>query len=122
MRVVLVFLGHDFQQAIFDRAHVLAGREPGAIRDAEDVRVDRDRRMTERGVENHVRGLASDARQRFQRFARFGHFAAVLFDAAAGTSAMTFCAFELNRPIVRMYARQAFDAERRESPAAYSRA
>ena len=96
---------------LLDFAHVVAGREPGAVRDAEDVRVDRDRRLSERGVEDHVRGLAPDAGQRFERLARLGHLAAVLLQQRCGTVSITFFAFVLYRPIVLMYSRQAGDAE-----------
>ena len=50
-----------------DREHVLAGREAGAVADAEDVRVDRDGRLAEGDVEHDIRGLPADARQRRAR-------------------------------------------------------
>ena len=70
MRIVQVLGRHDLEQMILDVAHVLAGREARAIRDAEDVGVDRDRRLPERRVQDDVRRLAADAGQRFERFAR----------------------------------------------------
>src|SRR3546814_8018516 len=45
--------------------------------DAEDVRIDGDGMFAERGVEHDVRRLATDARQRFERFAIPWYFAAV---------------------------------------------
>src|SRR3546814_11640231 len=47
------------------------------IGDAEDVRIDGDGMFAERGVEHDVRRLATDARQRFERFAIPWYFAAV---------------------------------------------
>src|SRR5690606_25940295 len=65
---------------VFDLAHVLAWRNTGPVRDAEDVSVDRDRRLAESGIENHVRRPAADAWKRLERFARARHFSAVPFD------------------------------------------
>ena len=89
----------NFSSAASTARDVLAGRESGAVRDAEDVRVDRDGRMTERGVQDHVGGLAADARQRFERFARLGHFAAVLVeqDAAGRDDVLRLGAVEADR-------------------------
>ena len=70
MRVPLEFGRARLLELQFDLERRLAGREPGAVADAEDVRVDRDRRLAERDVEHDVRGLAADARQRFERLAR----------------------------------------------------
>src|SRR6185437_10654738 len=50
-----------------------------AVADAEDVRVHRDGRLAEHGIEDHVGSLAADARQRFQFFARARYLAAVAF-------------------------------------------
>ena len=47
----------------------MPARQSGAIADAEDVGVDRDGRLAEGDVEHHVRGLAADAGQRFERVA-----------------------------------------------------
>ena len=47
-----------------DGERCLAGRQAGAVGDAEDVRVDRHRRFAEGDVENDVGGLATDSRQR----------------------------------------------------------
>ena len=80
MRIVLVLVRHDFQKPLFDGTHILAFCDPRAIGDAEDVSVDRDRRMPERSVENHVGGLAPHARESFECFARLGYFTAMPFD------------------------------------------
>ena len=72
-----------FTELVLDRAHRAAVREARAIRDAEDVRVDRDRRLAERGVQHDVRGLAADAGQRLERVAIARHVAAVLGDELA---------------------------------------
>ena len=77
MRVCAELLGHDLDEAVLDFAHVAPGREPGAVRDAEDVRVDGDRRLAEGGVHHDVCGLAADAGQRLERRALARHFAAV---------------------------------------------
>ena len=63
------FGGHDFISCVLDRRDGLAGREPGAVGDAEDMRVHRDGRLAEGDVEHHIGGLAADAGQRFQRLA-----------------------------------------------------
>jgi hypothetical protein len=78
VRVAAEFLRNACLEAAFHREHVLAGREAGAVGDPEDVRVDRDRRLPERGVEHDVRRLATHARQALQGLARFGHPPAVL--------------------------------------------
>ena len=54
-------LGHDFLELGFDLVDVLAGCEAGAVADAEDVSVDGEGFLAERGIENDVRGLAADA-------------------------------------------------------------
>ena len=73
-------------QLQLDLERVLAGREPGAVADAEDVGVDRDGRLAEGDVEHHVGGLAADAGQRLQRLARVRHLAAMLGDRASATA------------------------------------
>ncbi len=77
MRVVLVLVRRDFVELVFDDARVLARCDAGAIRHAEDVRIHRDGRVSEHDVQDHVRGLAPHAGQRFERFAIVRHFAAV---------------------------------------------
>ena len=102
MGVLLELVGDEFLQRRFDRAHVLAGRESGAIRDAKDMRIDGDGRMAERRVQDHVRRLAADARQRFERLAIVRHFAAVLVDAECGTSRSRSSPSSDTSPIVLM--------------------
>ena len=48
----------------FDDFDGLARCEAGAVADAEDVSVDRERLFAERGVEDDIGGLPADARQR----------------------------------------------------------
>ena len=78
VRIAAEFLRDACLEAALDREHVLAWREAGAVGDPEDVRVDRDRRLPERGVEHDVRRLATHARQALERLAHFGHPPAVL--------------------------------------------
>ena len=63
MRILAEFLRDEPQQPFLDLQRSLAGRDAGAVGDPEDVRVDRDRRFPERGIEDDVGGLAADARQ-----------------------------------------------------------
>ena len=93
--------GVDSHELVLDRAHCAAGREAGPVRDAKDVRVDRDRRLAERRVQDDVRGLAADAGQRLERLAIARHLAGMLGDEAAQV-VMRFFALLLNRPIVLM--------------------
>jgi len=80
MRVAEVLRRHGLDEAVLDRARVLARRHAGAVGDAEDMRIDRDRRFAEGDVEHDVGGLAPDARQLLQLLARSRHLAAVLGD------------------------------------------
>jgi len=61
------------QQLVLDRPHGLAGRESSAVRDTEDVSIHRHGRLAERGVQDDVRRLASDARQRLKALALGGN-------------------------------------------------
>ena len=54
--------GRDLVELELDLQRGLAGREPGAVGDAEDVGVDREGLLAERGVEDDIGGLAADAR------------------------------------------------------------
>ena len=58
----------------------LAGREAGAVTDAEDMGVHRDGRLAEGCVEDDIGRLAADAGQALQRLAAVGHGAAMLSD------------------------------------------
>ena len=61
VRVAAERLRDDLVQLRLDLVRVLAGRKTGPVADPEDVRVDREGLLAERGVENDVRGLAADA-------------------------------------------------------------
>ena len=52
----------NFIEALLDFDRVAAGREARAVRDAEDMRVDGDRRVAERDVHHDVRRLAARRR------------------------------------------------------------
>ena len=73
-------LRHDFLELGLHLVHGLAGSEAGAVANAEDVRVDRKGLLAEGGVEDDVGGLASDAGERLQLFARLRDLAAVIVD------------------------------------------
>ena len=68
-------LRHDPFELGLDVIHRLSRGEPRTIADAEDVGVDRESLLPERGVEHHIRRLATDARERLQFLARAGNFA-----------------------------------------------
>src|SRR5437899_12093506 len=59
MRILLEFRRRELQQPVFHLARILAGRDAGAVGDAEDVRIDCDRRLPERRVQHDVRCLAA---------------------------------------------------------------
>ena len=80
MRILEELRGHALQERMFHRQHRLARRQSGAIGDAEDMRIHRHRRLAEGGIHHHVRGLAADAGQGFERCAVARHFAVVLFE------------------------------------------
>jgi len=80
MRMALEWRRHDLFQPVLDRARILARRQAGAVRDAEDMRVDGDGLVAEGDVEHDIRGLAPDAGQFFERFAIVRHKAAVFFE------------------------------------------
>ncbi len=83
MRVLQKLLGREFLQRKFDGAHILARREPRSVGNPKDVRIDGNGRVAERRVQHHVRRLASDARQAFERLAFGRHFAVVLIQQNA---------------------------------------
>ena len=56
----------ESEQLVFHLPRRLARREPGAIGDTKDVRVDRDNGFPEGRVENDIRRLAANARQCFE--------------------------------------------------------
>ena len=59
-------LRDDLFELCLDFVDVLAGREARAVADAEDVGVDGERFLAERGVEDDVGGLSSHAGQFLQ--------------------------------------------------------
>jgi hypothetical protein len=66
MGVAAERLGDDLFKLGFDLVDVLAGGEAGAVAHSENVGVDGEGFLAERGVENDVRGLAADAGERLQ--------------------------------------------------------
>src|SRR6185437_13045619 len=77
------FAGHAAKQRGLDLERGGASGQAGSIGDAKDMRVDGQRRFAERDVQDDVGGLASDARQRLQRFTRSRYLAVVLLDEDA---------------------------------------
>jgi hypothetical protein len=80
VRVAPKGLRHDPFELGFDFIDVLARGEAGPVANPEDVRVDRERLLAERRVENDVGGLAADSRQGLQLFAGARNLAAVFID------------------------------------------
>src|SRR5262245_8274810 len=76
--MALVFRRHHAVELGLDLQRRLAGCHAGPIADAEDVGVDRDGGLTEGDVEHDIRGLATDAGQRFQRLTRVRDLAPML--------------------------------------------
>ena len=103
VRVDEVGRRNALEQLQLDLERVLARREAGAVRDAEDVRVDRHRGLAESDVEHDVGGLAADAGQCFERHAVAGHPAAVPRDqqAAGFEQVLRLGAVEADRADVR---------------------
>jgi len=60
MRIAAEGLRDDLLQLGFDDLDRLAGREAGPVAHAEDVGVDGEGLLAERGVEDHVCRLSSD--------------------------------------------------------------
>ena len=63
---------HEFGDVVFNTPRRRSERETEAVRNAEDVRVDGERRLLKSDRHHDVRSLAADTRQRFERlsFAR----------------------------------------------------
>jgi hypothetical protein len=80
VRVAAEGPGHNLLQLQLDLQRVLARCEPGAISDAEDVRVDRERLFSESRVQNDVGGLAPNAGKLLQLFAGARDLAAMIAD------------------------------------------
>ena len=66
-----------------DCIDILAGRDPRAVADTEDVRVDSLRRMTPPHVQDDIGGFSSDARQGLQGGSGGGNFTVILVDKDA---------------------------------------
>ena len=73
-------LRDDLFQLGFDLVDGFARSEPGAVRNTEYVRVDREGLLAKGSVENDVRCLAADARQRLQLFPSARDLTAVVAD------------------------------------------
>ena len=80
MRVLFEALGHDAVEAVLDLARRFSGREAAAVREPEDVGVDRNCGLAEDRVEHHVRGLAADSGKRLERRPIVRHLTAMLLD------------------------------------------
>src|SRR5262245_65721562 len=73
-----LLFGEHVDELIVNLVGVVRAREAQALRDAEDVGIDRDGRLAERVAEDHVRGLEPDAGKRHEGVARARNFPAVL--------------------------------------------
>lgn len=63
MRIVQEFGRNELEQFFFHFRDVFPGCNPCAIGDPEDMSVDRNRRLSERGVEYHIGSLAAHTRE-----------------------------------------------------------
>ncbi|MNP40946.1 hypothetical protein D3C76_1346190 [compost metagenome] len=70
---------HHLEQLLFNQIDIFARSETGAIANAEDVGIYGNGRPAKGGIEHHVGGLATDARQGLQRGTIFRYLAAVQF-------------------------------------------
>lgn len=59
-------LGDDFKQFFLHRAHRFARGKTRAVGDAKDVGIDGDGRVSKGRIENHIRRLATNAREGFE--------------------------------------------------------
>src|SRR5687767_6568320 len=84
VRVLEEFGGRELHQLQFYFEGILPRRQSGPVGDAEEVRVDGDHGLAERGVEHDIRRLAAHAGQALERLALFRHLAAVLFEQDPG--------------------------------------
>ena len=83
MGVALEFGGNIVLDCTLDSIDILARRDPRAVADTEDVRVDRLRWMTPPHVQDDIGGLSSDAGQGLQGGSGRGNFAVILVDKDA---------------------------------------
>ena len=80
MRIAAEWLRDDLFELCFDVIDAFAGRQAGAVRNAKDVRVHGEGLLAEGSVQDHIGGLAPDARKRLQSFAGARHVAAETVD------------------------------------------
>ena len=80
VRLAAEGLRHDPLELGFDFVDSLAGCEASAVAHTEDVGVDRERFLTERGVKHDIGGLAADCWKFLQRLTRTRHLAAMIVD------------------------------------------
>ena len=80
MCVFLKLLGRQSKQSLFNFKRRFPLGDSGAIRHSKDVGVNGDGRLAERGVQDYVGGLTSNARQCFEFGACTWHFATVVLD------------------------------------------
>ena len=80
VRVAAKRLRDDLVELRFHLVDGLPRREARPVGDAEHMRVDGEGLLTKSRVENDVRSLAPDPRQRLQLFARARHFRSILVD------------------------------------------
>ena len=80
MGVQFVCVRDDLLQPVFNLPRVFSRREIGPVANAENMGVDRDRRLAEGHVQHHVGGLASNPGKRLQGHPITRHFAAMLLD------------------------------------------
>ena len=80
MSAFLIGQWSRFQQAFFNLQYVGSRRDPGTVSDPVDVRVHRDSRLTEGGIQNNISRLAADARKGFKRRPGTRHSAFMTID------------------------------------------
>lgn len=80
MRVALILHRHVIFYCAFHRNHVAPRRQPRAVANAENMRIDRLRRMGIDHVQQHIGSFAPHTRQRLKRRARTGDHAAKILD------------------------------------------
>lgn len=80
MRVAPEWCRHALFEFQLDRQHRLAGGEASAVADAEDMGIDGEGFLPERGVDHDIGGFAPDAGEGGQRVAILRHFSAEIAD------------------------------------------
>lgn len=80
MRAELVFIWGRPLEAGFDLIRVLARREAGPVRHAENMRINRDGGLSERFVQDDIRRFSTNARQAHQLVARLWNHAIKLVE------------------------------------------